>query len=1386
MVEFSIPEGLPKQAVARLVTLHQDLMEGDITEKGYRKHREQILGQFGLGSSGSISSGPSDVYSHSRRQSGFESIMSYQPNDSPQSGVRAGTPELGDLQMPLPPRGIPETAHTDPLNIRVQLSTFDNLPSILRYRGRTNGDIIAFQCLDDKGRESTSITWGKLASKAEKVAQMLRDQSGLFRGDRVVLMYASHELIDFVVALMGCFLAGLVAVPVSPEHMSFLVPVLKNAQSRLVLSTESFHKRLMKMPIVAQLQSSVIFWKTSEWGSYKGTNLPPLQVPDLAYIEFLRSSSGDLRGVVMSHRTILHQMRCLTAITQSKKTGNMGRTTDRLLSSLDMRRSTGMILGVLLTVYTGNVVFYMSPTAMATPGLYAHVASRLRATILLSDYPALKGVCYNYQTDPSATRNFVKRHDPNLSNVKFCIVDVHTIDPEFMTVLTDRWLKPLGHRDPKSVAAPTLTLTEHGGMAIATLDFLTPRTGPSEVMISAEELSHNRIEFTYDDGIRVYSFGLPIPDAMVAVVDPETHILSGKGVVGELWIDSPSLSGGFWDHADDTNSTFHARCYSADGELPRDFLRTGLLGFLKDGMVFVLGNRVDRLVQLSPSPKYFYSHQLLDTVMRTVPEIYDGCIFQVPLKISPSDDSASLLNVVLLESPKASAQPRKANTLMEEMANQTIAILRQAHGFKVYAVLLCPPGSAPRTIRSGKPDIAKVAARRQLLRGILPATHIKFDLDGSEISLASGDDINGGIWGESVSLVRSHQLEESGSEKQYSGVDMRSNVLDDRMSTFLDEFESLAQMLQWRVRRQPDELAFLSIGMNGMNKETSWRQFGSRVAAVYHYITDHLRIRRDMVACLIYTHSEDFVHAVYACFLAGIVVIPVAPINLDRVAEDVGSLQRVISQFKVSVLLGNGETHSMMEDKQLQSYLKQHHISIPKLHNTGKSKSSDEMRSILSIKIPPTTPSTVALIWLHYSADHEYTANMYSAQQVLGMCKIQKETSQMSATKPIVACVRSVSGLGFLYTCCLGVYMGNFTIVVSPVDYANNPAIYFVATSRYKVKDGYATLQMLQHAERQLVKARGFDLSELHNLVIPLSGRADLDLVNDVRLTFASVNLDTVAINIAYAPLCNPMVTTRSYMLVENIDLWLDPIALRHGIVSIVNPNNTPQALHIVDSGMVPINTQVAIVNPETRRLCRSGELGEVWVVSEGNQTSQASQNMLSGRTHASVSAEIADGEPGISYMRTGDLGFLHNVTKGPDLEMQVLFLTGPIKSTFDFNGLQHFAEDIENTIIASNQAIIDCVVAMCGGILCCIVETSAPISHLCALSAVITNDLLVEHQLSPNVLSFVPKDGIPRSRLGEKQRKTLLKLYTGAIKTPVPGKQFKTLIDFTVNPVDI
>lgn len=232
-------------------------------------------------------------------------------------------------------------------------------------------------------------------------------------------------------------------------------------------------------------------------------------------------------------------------------------------------------------------------------------------------------------------------------------------------------------------------------------------------------------------------------------------------------------------------------------------------------------------------------------------------------------------------------------------------------------------------------------------------------------------------------------------------------------------------------------------------------------------------------------------------------------------------------------------------------------------------------------------------------------------------------------------------------------------------------------------------------------------------------------------------------------------------MSIEPIELWLDTRALRRGLVYPVDQETDPNALLVQDSGMVPVSTQIAVVNPETCHLCHVGEYGEIWVQSEACAKSfyMSKQEFDLER----FNGRIVGGDPVATYVRTGDLGFLHNVTRpigagGQPVEMQVLFNLGSIGESFEVNGLNHFPMDIENSVERCHRNISPggSAVFQAGGLVVVLVEVFRK-AYLASIVPVIVDAILNEHQLVVDMIAFVSNGDFPRSRLGEKQRGKIL-----------------------------
>lgn len=1053
---------------------------------------------------------------------------------SPSANIAPPMLRSGDLPspsavnhlMPLEPRDVPFAVY-DPHNGNIPMSKFDNIATVLRHRARTNPKQPAYWVLDQKAKETASITWEKLASRAEKVAQVIREKSNLYRGDRVALIYRDTEVIDFAVALMGCFIAGVVAVPINNlEDYARLNVVLTNTQAHLALTTDANLKNFQRIITTSKLNwpRGVEWWKTNEFGSYhpkKKDEVPPLAVPDLAYIEFSTAPTGDLRGVVLSHRTIMHQMACLSAILATVPTnGNdtfnaalrdkQGRLVagqgagEILLSYLDPRQSVGMILGVLLTVYGGHTTVWLEARAVETPGLYANTITKYKSTLLAADYPGLKRTAFNYQTDPMATRNFKKNFEPNFASVKLCLIDTLTVDSEFHDLLADRWFRPLRNPRARELVAPMLCLPEHGGMVISIRDWLggeermgcpltaethevreekkdekpsfpgnaygsligggtaqpkdqKGRTELSEVLLDKESLKTNEVVVVAmgdevkkragntPNTVRVGAFGYPIPDATVAVVDPETSLLCTPYVIGEIWVDSPSLSGGFWALPKHTETIFHARPYRFQQGNPTpmaiepEFLRTGLLGCVIEGKIFVLGLYEDRLRQKVEwvehgmeiaEYRYFFVQHLIVSIMKNVPKIFDCSAFDVFI----NDEH---LPVVLLESNAASTAPttsggppRQLDTaLLDSLSERCMEVLYQEHHVRVYCVMITAPDTLRRVVKNGRREIGNMLCRRDFDTGSLPCVHVKFGVERAVLNLPVGVDPVGGIWSQVSTTARQDILQMQ--EKQYSGVDYREVVIDDRTSTPLNNFTSIVDLLQWRVARQAEELSYCTIDGRGREgKGVTWKKFDTRVAAVAHYLQHKAHVRPGDHLILMYTHSEEFVYAVHACFCLGAIAIPMAPLDQNRLNEDAPALLHMISDFHVKAIIVNAEVDQLLKQKLVAQHIKQSaqvlKVLMPAVFNTGKPpKQSSGCRDLgFTMKPAWVQPNYPVLIWTYWTPDQRRIAVQLGHDTIMGTCKVQKETCQMTSSRPVLGCVRSTMGLGFVHTCLMGVFVG--------------------------------------------------------------------------------------------------------------------------------------------------------------------------------------------------------------------------------------------------------------------------------------------------------------------------------------------------------------------------
>ncbi len=363
-------------------------------------------------------------------------------------------------------------------------------------------------------------------------------------------------------------------------------------------------------------------------------------------------------------------------------------------------------------------------------------------------------------------------------------------------------------------------------------------------------------------------------------------------------------------------------------------------------------------------------------------------------------------------------------------------MLYQEHHLRVYCVMVTAPNTLPRVVKNGRRDIGNMLCRREFDNGSLPCVHVKFGVERAVQNLPLGDDPAGGIWSPVSAQARQNLLMMQ--DKQYSGVDYREVVIDDRTSTPLNQFSNIHDLMQWRVSRQSEELSYCTVDGRGREgKGINWKKLDLKVAAVAHYLKNKVKLQAGDHVLLMYTHSEDFVFAVHACFCLGVVAIPVAPIDQNRLNEDGPALLHMIADFNVKAILVNNDVDHLWKQKPVSQHIRQSalilRVHMPSTYNTTKpAKQSYGCREMgFTMRPAWVQPGYPVLIWTYWTPDQRRVAVQLGHDTIMALCKVQKETCQMTSTRPVLGCVRSTVGLGFLHTCVMGIFLGQIWFLLS-------------------------------------------------------------------------------------------------------------------------------------------------------------------------------------------------------------------------------------------------------------------------------------------------------------------------------------------------------------------
>jgi amino acid adenylation domain-containing protein/non-ribosomal peptide synthase protein (TIGR01720 family) len=521
----------------------------------------------------------------------------------------------------------------------------------------------AFLFLADGEVESESLTYRALDRRARAVAALLQRHGAA--GERVLLLFPPG--LDFVTAFFGCLYAGMVAVPAPPPRSERSLPrlraMVRDAAPRVVLAPAAGLDRL------GRSAAGVHEWETLRWLAMDGAQReegwlePTLGTDALAFLQYTSGSTADPKGVMVTHGNLVANAAAIARAADLDET-------DVLLGWLPLYHDMGLIGIVTQSVLLGARCVLMSPTAfLQRPLRWLRAVERFGAT--LSGGPDFAyDLCVRRSTPE-------ERAGLDLRRWRVAFNGAEPVRPETLDRFTEAFA-PAGFR--------ATALCPCYGLAEATLmvSMSTPGSLPAVREVDAAGLARHRVEPPRRPR-RLAGSGTVAPGAEVAIVHPRSRRRLDEGRVGEVWVAGPLVAAGYWNRTRETARTFRARPVGDDGGA---WLRTGDLGFLADGELFVTGRIKDLMVIRG---RNVYPQDVERTAEASHPAFQPGGAAAFAVEAGGRERLAVALEV--------------GRHFRAGDAGEAVAALRQAvldeHEAEVYGVALLSPSTLPRT-SSGK------------------------------------------------------------------------------------------------------------------------------------------------------------------------------------------------------------------------------------------------------------------------------------------------------------------------------------------------------------------------------------------------------------------------------------------------------------------------------------------------------------------------------------------------------------------------------------------------------------------------------------------------------------------------------------------------------------
>jgi thioester reductase-like protein len=518
---------------------------------------------------------------------------------------------------------------------------------------------LLYSYLDVNGDPIETYTYASFLRRAQAIAGHLRKDCRFAAGDRLLLAYPPG--LEMICAFFGCVRAGLIPVPVYPPSsrgfqsaLYKTVHIAKDCQAAGILTSRDYHASLKTNLARRGVSASGVDvdyisglpWIATEDFVDSISDQPPADPSKILFLQYTSGSTMEPKGVMVTQENILNTYGLV-----------IDHPSPVVVSWLPQYHDMGLIGCYLYPALKGGTTYGFAPMDfIQRPILWFNAITTYHATAA-----AAPNFAYDYCLRAGRlSKESLEACD--LSSLRVLMCAAEPVKPDTYTRFLEAF-QPYGLKSESfyvayGLAENTLAVSMRG-RNIVSVNKRALALGKARLTTEVSEIACAK---------QIVSCGTLLPGLDVKIVDPEGHFPLKPERVGEIWVAGIGKCQGYWNNPELTLKQFRARLVD-DTPYDDGYLRTGDLGFIHDGELYVCGRIKDMIILRGQN---YYPHDIENVVEKSCSLIRHNCVAAFQIQ---EDSEPALAIVAEVKNPKALPEARKIAAAVRSYLNVEVAMI---------------------------------------------------------------------------------------------------------------------------------------------------------------------------------------------------------------------------------------------------------------------------------------------------------------------------------------------------------------------------------------------------------------------------------------------------------------------------------------------------------------------------------------------------------------------------------------------------------------------------------------------------------------------------------------------------------------------------------------